>query len=43
MYRYLLIQANGDVQVFFIKACAELFMEIQGGGIVKEVYVGREK
>jgi hypothetical protein len=43
MYRYLLVQPNGDVQVFFVKACAELFKQIKGGGIVKEVYVGPEK
>ena len=43
MYRYLLIQINGDVQIFFVRACAEIFKNIKGGGIIKKVYVGPEK
>lgn len=43
MYRYLLVQTNGDVQVFFVKGCAEIFKQIKGGGTITEVYVGPEK
>jgi hypothetical protein len=43
MYRYLLVQTNGEVQVFFVKGCAEIFKQIKGGGTITEVYVGPEK
>jgi hypothetical protein len=43
MYRYILVQPNGTVEVFYIKSCAELFKTMRGGGIITEVYVGIEK
>jgi hypothetical protein len=43
MYRYLLVQTNGDVMVFYVKGCAEIFKQIKGGGTIKEVYVGTER
>jgi hypothetical protein len=42
MYRYLLVQSDGKVEVFFIKSCAELFKLVRGGGTITEVYVGIE-
>lgn len=43
MYRYILVQLNGTVEVFFVKSCAELFKQVRGGGIITEVYVGIEQ
>ena len=43
MYRYILVQTSGKVDVFFVKSCAELFKQIRGGGTITEVYVGIEK